>query len=79
MVNPLMFGLSPQQLQQAREAGNYVSARFVKRRAEGKFTVQFIPKRDGVELAPIVDKMVESMASQLYNFFGIGGEIEDAE
>ena len=86
MVNPMMFGVSPQQAQAAKEIGNQVTAKLNKHRSQASFTVTFVPKNSpavlnqmGIDLGKMVDGMVENMGTQLYSFFGIGGEIVDAD
>lgn len=78
MVNPMM-GLSPQQAAQAKEVGKVVKVRFIKRRQKGEFTMQIIATGQGVDVPGIVDSLVMQFGTQLYNVFGIGGEIVDIE
>ena len=85
MYNPMMFGVTPQQMAQLKTVlGEYVGVRLVKDRRQRKISVQFYPKKPEEELArmkvdlgQMVDAWVESMATQLYQFMGIGGEIQD--
>lgn len=86
MINPQLFGVSPEKMAQAQRVGEYVEARFTKRRRQHRFTVEFLPRKPEVEmaaanmdLAQVVDLMVEQIATQLYTFFGIGGKIQDVE
>lgn len=84
MVNPQIFGVNPQVAAAAKQVGEYVEAHFVKERGQHRFTVTFMPQkpleelqRVNLDLGQVVDQMVEVMATQLYNFFGIGGKIRD--
>lgn len=84
MMNPSLSGLRPEQVEAARKLGEYVGARFTVERSENRFTLEFVPRKSPQELARVrldlgqlVDRWVSAMATQLYNYLGIGGEIED--
>ena len=84
MINPAMFGVNQQQVEAARQLGNYVGVRIVKERAKHCLSLEFVAKRPPEELAQVnidlgqmLDAYVNSMATQLYNYMGIGGEIEE--
>jgi hypothetical protein len=81
-----MMGMSPETKTAAKQFGEYMEVRMVKHRKEHSFTVEFLPKKSPEEmakaqcdLAKMVDVMVENFGTQLYSFFGIGGEIQDVE
>lgn len=76
MVNPMM-GMTPQQAAQAKEVGKSLRFKFIKRRQKGEFTIQVIATASGVNVPQVVDNLVVQIATQMYNFFGIGGEIEE--
>lgn len=85
MVNPMM-GLTPEQMRAAQELGKYVGAKFTKERRRHRFTLEFVPKKSPEELAQVnidlgkmVDTWVQVLGTQLYNYMGVGGEINNVD
>lgn len=80
MVNPAMFGISREQQERARQIGQLVTVTIEKRAPQGEFTVRFRARQPAqpVDLRPLVDQFVESMATQLNTLFAIEGEIIEA-
>jgi hypothetical protein len=86
MINPQGFGINPQLMAQAHQVGEYVEARFVIDRAQGKFILELVPRRSdaemaavGMDLGRLLDGLVEALGTQLYTYFGMGGKIQDVE
>ena len=77
MVNPAMFGVSPQQMEQAKEVGRHLRMEITKYRKQGRLEVRFIlinPNED-YDLGDPVDKLCDQLAWGFNTMFDIKGKI----
>jgi len=82
MINPAMFGISQQQMEQAKEVGRHVRMTIRKYRQQGKVEVQFFkvdPNDPTVNLPATVDQVTHQLSWGFANFFDIKGEIYEME
>jgi len=81
MVNPGMFGFSPEQMAQAKQIGEYLRLEITKYRREGRFEVKIIPIAPSENYKP--EEMVDSMCHQFATIFntilGVKGKIINVE
>jgi len=77
MINPAMFGVSPQQMEQAKEVGLHLRMEIRKYRKEGRLEVRFIlidPNED-YDIGDPVDKLCDQLAWGFNTMFDIKGKI----
>ena len=77
MINPAMFGVSPQQMEQAKEVGLHLRMEIRKYRREGRLEVRFIlinPNED-YDIGDPVDKLCDQLAWGFNTMFDIKGKI----
>ena len=82
MVNPAMFGVNQQQIEQAKEVGRHLRMEIRKYRQQGKVEVQFIrvdPNDPSVNLSNTVDQITHQLSWGFANFFDIKGTIREME
>lgn len=81
MFNPGMFGVSPQQIEQAREVGRHLGMEITKHRKEGRLEVRFYLLNPGEDynLGEPVDKLCDQLAWGFSSMFGIKGKIVNVE
>ena len=82
MVNPAMFGVNQQQMEQAKEVGRHIRMEIRKYRRQGKVEVQFIrvdPNDPSVNLSNTVDQITHQLSWGFANFFDIKGTIREME
>ena len=77
MINPAMFGISPQQMEQAKEVGRHIRMEITKYRKEGRLEVRYILVNPGedVDLGRIVDQVADQLAWGHDSMFDIKGKI----
>jgi len=81
MINPAMFGVSPQQMEQAKEVGRHLRMEITKYRKQGRLEVRFIlinPSED-YDIADPVDKLCDQLAWGFDTMFDIKGKIINVE
>jgi hypothetical protein len=77
MINPAMFGVSPQQMEQAKEVGRHLKMEITKYRNQGRLEVRFIlinPNED-YNIGDPVDKLCDQLAWGFDTMFDIKGKI----
>ena len=77
MVNPAMFGVSPQQMEQAKEVGRHLKMEIIKSRKQGRLEVRFVlinPNED-YYIGDPVDKLCDQLAWGFATMFDIKGKI----
>ena len=77
MINPAMFGVSPQQMEQAKEVGRHLRMEIIKYRKQGRLEVRFIlinPNED-YDVGDPVDKLCDQLAWGFNTMFDIKGKI----
>jgi hypothetical protein len=77
MINPAMFGVNPQQMEQAKEVGRHLRMEIRKYRKEGRLEVRFIlinPNED-YDIGEPVDKVCDQLAWGFATMFDIKGKI----
>ena len=77
MINPAMFGVSPQQMEQAKEVGRHLRMEITKYRKQGRLEVRFIlinPNED-YNIGDPVDKLCDQLAWGFDTMFDIKGKI----
>ena len=81
MFNPGMFGISPQQMEQAREVGQHLRMEITKHRKEGRLEVRFflLNPDENYDLGEPVDKLCDQLAWGFGSLFEIKGKIIDVE
>jgi len=81
MFNPGMFGVSPQQMEQAREVGEHLGMQIIKHRKEGRLEVKFflLNPAENYDLGEPVDKLCDQLAWGFSTMFGIKGKIVNVE
>jgi hypothetical protein len=81
MINPAMFGVSPQQMEQAREVGRHLRMEIKKYRKEGRVEVSFylINPAEQYSLSEPVDKLADQLAWGFANMFDMKGKIVDVD
>ena len=79
MFNPAMFGVSPQQMEQAKEVGRHLRMKIRKYRKQGKLEVQFflVDPNEDYDLGQPVDQLCDQLSWGFASIFDIKGEIEN--
>ena len=77
MFNPAMFGVSPQQMQQAKEVGQHLRMEIIKHRRQGRLEVRFVPVNpaENVDLGGPVDSLCDQLAYGFATMFDMKGKI----
>jgi len=77
MINPAMFGVSPQQMEQAKEVGRHLKMEIRKYRREGRLEVRFvlINPNESYDVGDPVDKLCDQLAWGFNTMFDIKGKI----
>jgi len=77
MINPAMFGVSPQQMEQAKEVGRHLKMEIRKYRKEGRLEVRFvlINPNESYDVGDPVDKLCDQLAWGFNTMFDIKGKI----
>jgi hypothetical protein len=77
MFNPAMFGVSPQQMQQAKEVGQHLRMEIIKHRRQGRLEVRFVPLNpaENVDLGGPVDSLCDQLAYGFATMFDMKGKI----
>ena len=77
MINPAMFGVSPQQMEQAKEVGQHLRMEIRKYRKEGRLEVRFIliNPNENYDIGDPVDKVCDQLAWGFATMFDIKGKI----
>lgn len=81
MINPAMFGVSQQQMEQAKEVGRHLRMEVRKYRRQGKVEVQFflIDPNENYDLGNAVDQFTDQLTWGFANVFDIKGKIREME
>jgi len=81
MFNPAMFGVNPQQMEQAREVGQHLKMEVRKYRKQGKLEIRFflVDPDDRYDIGEPVDKLADQLAWGFGNVFDIKGKIVDVD
>jgi len=81
MINPAMFGISQQQMEQAKEVGQHLRMEVRKYRREGKVEVQFflVDPSENYDLGNAVDQFTDQLTWGFANIFDIKGKIREME
>ena len=81
MFNPAMFGVSPQQMEQAREVGKHLKMEITKYRKQGKVEVRFFLINPGEQynLGEPVDKLADQLAYGFATMFDMKGKIVNVD
>lgn len=81
MVNPAMFGISSQQMQQAKEVGQHLRMEITKYRREGRLEVRFFLANpaETYDLGEPVDKLCDQLSWGFATMFDIKGRIVSVE
>ncbi len=81
MFNPGMFGVSQQQMEQAKEVGKHIKMEVTKYQRSGKVEVQFLlanPNED-YDLSSAVNHFTDNLTWGFANVFDIKGTIREME
>jgi hypothetical protein len=81
MINPAMFGVSPQQMEQAKEVGRHLRMEIIKYRKQGRLEVRFVlinPNED-YDITEPVDKLCDQLAWGFNTMFDIKGKIVNVD
>jgi len=81
MINPAMFGISQQQMEQAKEVGQHLRMEVRKYRRQGKVEVQFflVDPNENYDLGNAVDQFTDQLTWGFANIFDIKGKIREME
>lgn len=81
MVNPAMFGVSSQQMQQAKEVGQHLRMEIIKYPKQGRLEVKFllIDPNENYDLRDPVEKLCDQLAWGFATMFDIKGKIVNVE
>ena len=81
MFNPAMFGISPQQMDQAREVGQHLKMEITKYRKQGRIEVRFflINPNENSPLSDPVDKLADQLAYGFSTMFDMKGKIVNVD
>ena len=81
MINPAMFGISQQQMEQAKEVGQHLKMEVRKYRRRGEVQVQFflIDPNENYDLGNAVDRFTDQLTWGFANIFDIKGKIREME
>ena len=81
MVNPAMFGVSPQQMEKAKEVGRHLKMEIRKYRKQGRLEIRFslINPGEPFDLGEPGDNLCDQLAWGFGNMFDIKGKIVDVE
>jgi hypothetical protein len=76
-----MFGVSPQQMEQAKEVGRHLRMEIIKYRKQGRLEVRFVlinPNED-YDITEPVDKLCDQLAWGFNTMFDIKGKIVNVD
>ena len=64
MVNPAMFGVSPQQMEMAKQVGQHLRMQITKYPREGKLEVRYVlvDPNDSFDMRMAIDQLAEQLA-----------------
>jgi hypothetical protein len=81
MFNPGMFGLSREQMEQAKTVGDHLKLEITKYRREGRFEVRLIPINPDESYNPgeMVDGICQQFAAIFNTMLGVKGKIINVE
>ena len=81
MFNPAMFGVSQQQMEQAREVGKHLKMEITKYRKQGRGEVRFFLINPGEQysLGEPVDKLADQLAYGFATMFDMKGKIVNVD
>lgn len=81
MINPAMFGLSPQQMEAGKEVGKHLKMEVTKHHREGRLEVKYIllnPNED-FDLGQAIDQLADQLIWGHYTFFDMKGKVIDVD
>ena len=81
MFNPGMFGINPQQMEQAKEVGQHLRMEIRKYHKRGKLEVQFflVNPDENYDIGRPVDQLCDQLSWGFANIFDMKGKIVDVE
>jgi hypothetical protein len=81
MFNPGMFGVSQQQMEQAKEVGQHLRMEIRKYKREGRVEVRFmlVNPAEQYDLSQPVDKLADQLAYGFATMFDMKGKIVEVE
>ena len=81
MFNPGMFGVSQQQMEQAKEVGQHLRMEIRKHKREGRVEVRFmlVNPAEQYDLSQPVDKLADQLAYGFATMFDMKGKIVEVE
>lgn len=77
----MVFGISQEMLEKAKQIGEHYTMEVVKDCAEGRIEIKLIPRDDWAkgEISTFVNTLTNQLCSQFYTYFGIQGKLIDVE
>ena len=81
MINPAMFGISPQQLEVAKEVGKHLRMQVIRHSREPHLEIKYILVDPNESFDPRqgITQLAEQLMSYHDVFFGMEGEIIDVD
>jgi len=81
MINPAMFGISPQQLEAAKEVGKHLRMQVIRHSREPHLEIKYIlvDPNESFDPGQGITQLAEQLMSYHDVFFGMEGEIIDVD
>jgi len=81
MINPAMFGISPEQMEMAREVGKHLKMQVVRHSREAHLEIKYIlvDPNEGFDPRQAITQLAEQLMSYHDVIFGMEGEVIDVD
>jgi len=81
MINPVMFGLSPQQMEAGKEVGKHLKMEVTKHHKEGRLEIRYIliDSSESFNVGQAIDQLADQLVWGHYTFFDMKGKVIDVD
>lgn len=81
MINPAMFGLSPQQMEAGKEVGKHLKMEVTKHHREGRLEIRYVLLHPGenFDVGQAIDQLADQLIWGHYTFFDMKGKVIDVD
>ena len=81
MINPVMFGLSPQQMEAGKEVGKHLKMEVTKHHKEGRLEIRYIliAPSENFDVGQAIDQLADQLVWGHYTFFDMKGKVIDVD
>jgi hypothetical protein len=81
MINPAMFGLSPQQMEAGKEVGKHLKMEVTKYPKEGRLEIRYmlIDASENFDVGQAINQLADQLIWGHYTFFDMKGKVIDVD